>query len=255
MNRMRRLPLVALAFLAAQACATAGPPVTRDDSPSAVGSEATRGRSCRTAASPAQLPAAGQLVDDAAFRSAAARLWTAAGRPDGHLTFSIRHSPDGMQVRRALIDSNVAPALADTLQRLLFAYRREMPPAPHEWGVRLRVDLGEAVGLRVARGQTCTPSPRDWEYRAAGNRFDVRERSAVSVGNALVTDPAVAWVHVWVDERGTVTDARVERGPGGRQADQRLLYYVRTLAFVPATADGYPVPGELTLPVRLSMSN
>lgn len=255
MNRMRLLPLAALAILAAQGCATAGAATARDDSPAGVGNEATRGHSCRTNASPAELPAAGQLVDDAAFRSAAARLWAQAGRPDGHLTFSIRHSPDGLQVRRALIETNLSPALADTLQRLVFAYRRDMPPAPHEWGVRLRVDLGEQVGLRVARGQTCTPTPRDWEYRAAGNRFDVRERNAATVTNALVTDPAVTWVHVWVDERGTVVDARVERGPGGRQADQRLLYYVRTLAFVPATADGYPVPGDLTLPVRLSMVN
>jgi len=255
MNRIPCLPLFAIAILAAQGCATAGTAGARDDSPAGVGSEATRGRSCRANASPALLPAAGQLVDDAAFRSAAARLWSDAGRPDGHVTFSIRHSPDGMQVRRALIDSNVSPALADTLQRLLFAYRREMPPAPHEWGVRLRVDLGEQAVLRVARSETCTPAPRDWPYRAAGNPFDVRERSTVSVSNALVTDPAVTWVHVWVDERGTVTDARVDRGPGGRQADQRLLYYVRTLAFVPATADGYPVPGELTLPVRLSMAN
>lgn len=255
MNRIPRLPLFAIAILAAQGCATGGTAVARDDSPAGVGTEATRGRSCRSNVSPAQLPAAGQLVDDAAFRSAAARLWSDAGRPEGHLTFSIRHSPDGTQVRRALIDSNVSPALADTLQRLLFAYRREMPPAPHEWGVRLRVDLGEQVGLRVARGETCTPTPREWEYRAAGNRFDVRERSVASIGNTLVTDPAVTWVHVWVDERGAVTDARVERGPGGRQADQRLLNYVRTMAFVPATADGYPVPGELTLPVRLSMAN
>jgi TonB family protein len=227
----------------------------RDDVPAGSGPGSTRARTCRAAASPARLPAPGQLVDDAAFRAAAARLWTEAGKPDGHLTFAIRHSPDGMQVRRALIGGTVAPALADTLQRLVFAYRREMPPAPHEWGVRLRVELGERVELRVARGETCTPAPRDWEYRAAGDRFDVRERSVAGVSNVLATDPAVTWVHVWVDERGAVLDARVERGPGGRYADQRLLNYVRTLAFVPATADGYPVPGELTLPVRLSLAN
>lgn len=255
MSRMRCLPLMVPALLAAQACATSGTAAARDDSPSAVGAEATRGRTCRAAASPAQLPAPGQLVDEAAFRAAAARLWTRAGKPDGGLTFSIRHSPDGMQVRRALIGGDVAPALADTLQRLLFAYRRQTPPAPREWGVRLRVDLGERVELRVARGETCTPTPREWAYRAVGDRFDVRERSAAGVGNVLATDPAVTWVHVWVDERGAVTDARVERGPGGRYSDQRLLNYVRTLAFVPATADGYPVPGELTLPVRLSMAN
>jgi len=252
MNRTRRLPLIACALLAAQGCASPGATprhglLTDGSNP--------RERSCRVAATPARLPAAGDLLDVEAFRAAAASLWTAAGRPAGQLTFSVRHSADGTQVRRAVIESSVPEVLGDTLRQLVFALRRQAPAAPAEWGVRLRVDLAEPVALSVARHEECVPRPRDWEYRAAGNRFDVRDVRGSEAATPSLTDLSVAWVHVWLDDRGNVTEARVERGSGGRAAEQRLLNYVRAMAFVPATEDGFPVPGELTLPVRLSLVN
>jgi TonB family protein len=249
MIRTRRLPLFACALLAMQACASSG----GVPHPAVGGAAGPFERGCRVAASPARLPAAGELVEVEAFRAAAATLWAAAGRPAGHVLFSIRHSADGTQVRRAVIESTVPVALADTLRQLVFADRRQAPAAEGEWGVRLRVDLAEPVALSVARREQCGPRPRDWEYRTAGNRFDVRDAGGPDVANPLLTDPQVAWVHVWLDERGTVTDARVERSAGGHAAEQRLLNYVRAMAFIPATEDGFPVPGELTLPVRLSM--
>lgn len=252
MNRTRCVPLFACALLAAQGCASAGAAprhglLTDGSNP--------RERSCRVAPTPARLPAAGDLVDTEAFRAAAASAWAAAGRPEGNVVFSVRHSADGTQVRRAVIESSVPEALGDTLRQLVFALRRQAPAAPGEWGVRLRVELADPVALSVGRHQECVARPRDWEYRTAGNRFDVRDARGSDVAAPSLTDLSVAWVHVWLDDRGTVTDARVERGSAGRAAEQRLLNYVRAMAFLPATEDGFPVPGELTLPVRLSAVN
>lgn len=250
MDRMRSLSLAALALVAAQGCASAG--AAPREALLAEG-RAPRSGSCWVGADPQQLPAADDLVDVAAFRAAAADAWARAGQPAGHVLFSIRHSADGVQVRRAVIESSVPEAIADTLQKLIFAHRLRTPAARREWGVRVRVDLGEQVGVRVGRRQECTPRPRDWEYRTAGNPFDVREGSAWPVASVALTDHSVVWVRVRLNERGSVTDALVERAPNRPIAEQRVLDYVRTLAFFPATEDGYPVPGELTLPVRLAL--
>ncbi|HET7233085.1 MAG TPA: hypothetical protein VFJ16_23955 [Longimicrobium sp.] len=249
---MRCLPLIATAVIGVQACATAGAAAYDE---SLAGSGSMRERGCHAAATPSQLPAAADLVDVEAFRAAAARLLAAEGNDDGHVVFSIRHDPAGVQVRRAVIETTLSPALTDTLQRLVFAYRRETARARGEWGVRLRVDLGDTVALGVSRRDVCAARPREWEYRTVGNPFDVREESAATPTGALLTDPSVAWVHVQVDERGAVTDVLVQRGPVTRMAEQRLMNYVRSMAFVPAMEDGFPVPGELTLPVRLSLMN
>ena len=246
----RRLPLAAAALLLSGGCAT----LHNDDAAIPAGSGASFDvRRCRTAADPAQLPVVAQLIDVDRFQAEAARVWAAEGRPDGRAVFSIRHDVDGAQVRRAVVQSTLPPALTDTLRKLLFAYRRETAPARAEWGVRLRVDAGETPALTVARGQECTPRPRDYEYRTAGSMFDVRQETGTGVANAAPTDPDVVWVRVRLDAGGQVTDARVENSARRGTWDQRVLNYVRTMEFTPATQDGEPVPGEMTIPVRLSM--
>ncbi|HEX9936335.1 MAG TPA: TonB family protein [Longimicrobium sp.] len=249
MIRMRSLPLVALALSAAQGCASAG--ASQREALLAEGRTSRQG-SCWVGAEPERLPAAAELVDVEAFRAAASEVWERAVQPGGHVLFAVRHAPDGVQVRRSVIESSVPAAVADTLQRLLFAHRLRTAAAGQEWGVRLRVDLGEQVAVRVGRREECTPRPRDPELRTAANAFDVREASAFGVGSTGIADPAVVWVRVRLNERGSVTDARVERAPARPISEQRVLDYVRTLAFFPATEDGYPVPGELTVPVRLA---
>jgi TonB family protein len=250
MYRTRCITLLVPALLAG--CASAG---TSSRGALLTEAPAARERSCVVAAEPARLPAADDLVDVEAFRAAVDRVRQGAARPDGYLVLSIRHARDGAQVRRAVLESNVSRALEDTVQKLVFAHRRQAPAARGEWGVRVRVDLGEQVSMRVGRRESCTPRPRGWEYRTAGNAFDVRGSDAWDAGAVTLTDPSVVWVHVDLDERGAVTDARVERGLSRPGMEQRLLNYVRTMGFIPATEDGYPVPGELTLPVRLSMLN
>jgi hypothetical protein len=178
-------------------------------------------------------------------------MWARAGRPAGHVVFSVRHDPGGVQVRRAVIESTVPAALADSLQALVFALRRETAPAAEEWGVRLRVELGDEVALSVARRQECAPRPRE-EERIATDAFDVRERDAGAAATSLPsTDPALVWVRLRIDANGRVTEASVERGIRRGVGEQRLLNYVRMMAFYPALEDGYPVPSEITLPLRI----
>jgi TonB family protein len=165
--------------------------------------------------------------------------------------FSVRHAADGVQVRRAVIETTAPTPVADSLQALVFAHRREMPRAAEEWGVRLRVELGEAMAMTVARRLLCAPRPRE-EERIAGNAFDVRERDAGAAAGLPATDPGLVWVRVRIDAAGRVTDASVERGVRRGEWEQRLLNYVRTMAFYPALEDGYPVPSETTISLRLS---
>jgi TonB family protein len=250
---MRMVPLPAVVLLAsalAAACATGGPP------PSSLLSDEKHPapKQCAPAADPAVLPDPAALVDTAVFRNIARQLWMHAGRPDGYVLIALRHSPDGAQVYRAAIETTAPAGITDSLAMLAFAARRETPQAPREWGVRLRVDLGDPVRLRVGRRLACEARPREWAYRTAGSPFDIRD-SQGSWSTSILTDPGIVWVRVKVDASGTVTDATVDRSylRGGAWQSQ-LLNYVRSMAFDPATEDGYPVASEIVVPVRLAQA-
>ncbi|HEX8906248.1 MAG TPA: energy transducer TonB [Longimicrobiaceae bacterium] len=247
-SRRGVMALGCAAWLAA-GCATSGP-TQREQLLG--GGDAPAGRRCWLMREPERLPAAAELIDSAAFRAETTRLWAAAGRPGGFVLFTIRHAAEGMQVRRVVIETTLPAALADTLQKLVFARRRETAPAREEWGVRLRVDPRDDVRLRVGRSLECAPRPRDREYQNAGTPFDVRETRAEGMAAPPLTDADVAWVRVRTNADGLVTDARVERGPPRGPWEQRLLAFVRAMSFWPALQDGQPVAGELALPVRLS---
>jgi hypothetical protein len=233
---------ITAAALAAAGCAHA-PPASSLLADEPMASNAR----CSAARQPERLPPPEELVD-AGFRAEAGRLWAQAGRPAGHVLFSIRHDPEGVQVRRAVIESTVPDALADSLQALVFAHRKQAAAARSEWGVRLRVDLGDPVTLAVGRRLECAPRPRE-EDRLAHDAFDIRERG-LSTAALPSTDASLVWVRVRLDARGRVTDAAVERGIQRGMWEQRLLNYVRTMAFYPAVEDGFPVPGELTFRLR-----
>jgi hypothetical protein len=200
---------------------------------------------------PEALPQPGELVDAEAFRAAAARLWVRAGRPAGHVLFTVRHDAEGVQVRRAVVESTVPAALADSLQALVFAHRRVTPRAPEEWGVRLRVELAEEMAMTVGRRRLCAPRARE-EERITANPFDIRERGLSSPAARPLTDSSIAWVRVHVDARGRVVDAAVERGVRRGLSEQRVLNQARSLAFYPALDDGYPIPSVTTVRLRLS---
>jgi hypothetical protein len=248
------LPLAAIAALAAAAACAALPP-SNDPSLLAAEEPTPRGARCMVAPVPAALPHPGELVDAEAFRADAARLWARAGRPAGHVLFTVRHDAEGTQVRRAVVQSTVPAPLADSLQALVFAHRRVTPRAPEEWGVRLRVELAEEMAMTVGRRQLCAPRAREGE-RIAASPYDIRERGlGPPVGyqvSRMPTDSAIAWVRVHVDARGRVVDAAVERGVRRGLSEQRVLNQARSLAFYPALDDGYPIPSVTTVRLRLS---
>jgi TonB family protein len=253
-NRRRFAALAALLALpgcaALQPSALGAPDALLSDGPPRQMNQA-----CRASGDPERLPSAGALVDSAAFAAAAAEAWRAAGSPAGHVLLALRYDTEGVNVRRDVIEHRVGAALADTLQKLAFAHRRRLDPAQREWSVRLRVDLGEAPRMRVGRTEVCSPRVRNgaeggWGAAAGTTFADVRDPFAPASA-AELHGASMVWVRVALDSRGNVTDARVERSLGRGMSDQRLLTYVRSIAFIPATEDGWPVPGQLSMPLRM----
>ena len=239
-----RLPAAALAAaLALSACASPGgrPPPTRasllSDSP------VPPDRGCTISAFPAELPSADLLVDSAALARDAAALWRASGAPPGHALVALRYDLFGLNVRRDVIEHRLPPALADSLQKLVFAHRRTVGRERREWGVRLRLDLTAEPELRVGRSQSCRArlahGMADGDTRLGAGRgwAPAAAFRGVAAGAARVT------VRVSLDARGHVVDARVE-GANRRISEQQVLSYVRSLLFEPATEDGHPVAGE-----------
>lgn len=241
------LPLLAAALAAVSACAgVPGGTKVPGDGPG------PPQRACQAAAEPRELPAAAALLDSAGLVNAAAHAWRHAGRPTGHVVFSLRYDPHGLNVRRQVVEHRVARVLADSLQALAFAHRRTTPPANREWGVRLRLELSEQPALKVERSVVCPPALRDpaeGPFSAASNRGwgDVRDSSpAPSVGSA-----GTVWLRVTLDAAGNVIGVRTDRGGVLRGSDAHLLAAVRTLDFAPATEDGQPIHGEITIPYRV----
>jgi hypothetical protein len=253
MSLRRRTAPAALALLLAGACASApGGEPAGGPAGFLAGVRARDGRLCRPARTPEPLPAPADLLDEPAFRAEAARAWHGAGRPAGHVVFSLRYDEHGLNVHRAVIESTVPAPLADSLQKLVFALRRELPAAEREWGVRLKVEPGDEPALSVARRQVCAPIPRDGGDRLlAASGISMREELFPRMGPTTAGEESVVWVRVRLDTGGNVTDARVERTLLRGSWETRILSYVRSIPFLPATEDGYPVPSETMVPVRL----
>ena len=253
---MRNLLLVLAASTALSACATLQTDALH--SRESLMSDSPRrpvNATCRVAPGPAALPSADALVDSAALAAAAVDAWRAEGQPAGHVLIALRYDREGLNVRRDVIEHRVGDALADSLQALVFAHRRRASPADGEWSVRLRMDLGEAPRMRVGRTEVCAPRLRSGNEGGFGNAVgggwgDVRDAYAPPAVSELY-DPSTVWVRVALDSRGNVTDARLERSVGRRTYEMRVLNYVRTISFIPAMEDGYPVPGQLSMPLRL----
>ena len=202
---------------------------------------------CHVSPDPTVLPAAAQLVDSAALAPAVTDAWKQAGSPAGYVLVSLRFDRTGLNVRRQVIETTVARPLADSVQKLVFAARRNVRPAEREWGVRMRIDLAEQPGMRVGRWEMCSPAPRDRYALNDFQQWDVRS-------DQPAPDPAgLAWVRVRLDPRGNVTDARIERSIVllGR-LEPRILALARTLSFEPATEDGYPVPAETSVAIPIT---
>lgn len=242
MKHLRPLAVLLLAGL--PACATA-------PAPGFSGASLSPGQSCRPAAYPQVLPGAAALVDSAALVRDLAALWRGAGAPAGDALVALRYDRAGVNVRRDVVRHRLPAAVADSLQKLVFVHRRTTQSARREWGVRLAVEPGEAPALRVVRGEVCEARPRSrMATETDDDPWSVR-RSAAVPG---LGEGGIVWIRVRLDARGYVTDARVERATAIRTPaiDTQLLAYARTIAFLPATEDGYPVAGEASITLRLA---
>jgi hypothetical protein len=251
MNRSRAFrPLLAVSTLGMlAACASVqGTPPARDpallsDAP------AYPADGCRVETLPEVLPEADALVDTRALAAKLAELRAEGAPPAGHVLFSMAFAPDGANVRRTVIEHSVAPRLADSVQKLVFAHRRTLPARDAEWGVRMRIDLAGEPRFRVGRRELCAPQPRGRGLLAMAGWSDV---SLPDPYFETATGANTVWVRVRLDELGRVTDAALERGIVRRgMTESALLHYVRTLSFQPAVQDGRPVPGETSVPIRL----
>lgn len=240
MRTLRALPVLVLAVSAA--CATGGSHASAPHAALLSNAPDVRPRGCTVAQQPSVLPQAAALVDEPALRAAAAGLWRTTGGAPGYALFSLRYDREGANIRRAVVETDLPDAVADSLQQLVFAFRRDVAPAAREWGVRLRVDLGPQPELRVGRWQVCAPVPRDGRLGDASftSLWDVRD-GAVPVPSQRV------WLRVRLDANGAVTDVSIARTDVRGFSAWRLVNLIRTMPFRPALEDGYPVPGETTL--------
>jgi hypothetical protein len=234
-----RLPGAALLLASLAGCALPPPP----SDPALLSQTPARGPGCRAVQLPEELPTPGALVDTAALDAAIGELRRDAPVEPGYVLLSMGYAPDGTNIRRAVIEHTLRPAVADSLQKLVFAHRGTLPPREAEWGVRLRIDLDGAPRYRVGRREVCLPRVRTLAFGEGG----IQDRYAPGT-----LEGQAVWIRVRLDALGRVTDARVERGLVRRGPQEALLLnYVRSLTFEPAREDGRPVPAELSVPVRV----
>jgi hypothetical protein len=196
---------------------------------------------------PEVLPSVGALLDSAAVARAVRELRGSNGPRDGYVLLSLGFDRDGINIRRDLVEHSVTPSLADSVQRVVFAARRELDATEAEWGVRLRIDLAAEPVMQVGRREFCPPVARDRELDAAmhglnpaGVRYRRGRRERVVHMRALIT------------ESGTVGSAYILRGEArGSSLERELALFLRQFLFTPASVDGIPTRAWVEIPMRI----
>jgi len=227
----RGLPLLLSTLLVLGACAPAG----IGNGPLAP--LAASNVACQPMEIPETLPGAAMVVDSAALHRDLADLWEGRDLAPGRAAVSIAWDQSGANVRRDVVDHDLAPAIADSIQNLVFAHRTEQErrDEPGEWGVRLMIEMAPDPVFAVERQTYCPPRPlnvrevNEYIHGRYPARGDTRLRSRTQL-----------YVRVAVDRSGRVRDARLER-PSGTQIDQFAMQLANELNFRPATVDGIPV--------------
>jgi hypothetical protein len=241
LHPLRSAPALAILALAAACASPRGPTVPRSES---LLSERPPppGRECSVAQAPEPLPPADLMVDSAGLTRAVQELARGREVREGYALLSLAFDRNGWNSRRSVIDHDLPAAFTDSLQRLVFTHRREVPPG-QPWGARLRVRLGEQPRLDVGRQEICAPRLLDRSLAASPGGFDVRDRQPPGPLSGI------AWIRVLVSESGAIVDALVEQGPAGMRSEGAVLARVRILAFEPALVDGIPVASWARLPI------
>lgn len=198
---------------------------------------------CTVEPYPDPLPAVAALVDTAELNP---RLRALMADTAGHVVLTLEYEKDGQNIRRSLLEHTVG-LNSDSTQELVFQSLGRMPETERPWGVRMRIDVGPQVAYAVSRREYCPPRPRNREmlwaiegYSGGGVRYRGAERERTVL------------LRVTVSTAGTVESAQILQGElPGSSLERTLRDYVRQFLFVPATVDGVPVVGEVSVPIRI----
>jgi hypothetical protein len=207
----------------------------------------TASAGCHSESFPETLPTPDLLVDTAALSADISAVASAHDGMSGFVVLSMGYQRDGINMRRAVIEHELTPQQADSIQKLVFAHRKRLPESEHEWGARLRIDIDGGVAFGVDRREYCAPRPRDPEIESAmrgfmstGVRFRGGRREEIVLLRTLI-HPA-----------GYVESVTIVRGGiSGSMLERDLLVYMQQFAFSPATIDGFPTRGHVNVPVRI----
>lgn len=248
--RVRRSPaarLSVLCLVVVASCACAARPSGADRSAELLSSVPPRAAGCAAEGVPNRLPSVAAILDSASLAANLSELQRGEPLAAGYVLLTLGFDREGHGTRRDLIEHDVSPLLADSIQKLVFAARQRVRESEEEWGVRLRIDLGEQPALRVGRREFCPPLPRDSRLDAAMqtvNPARARFRRGVRERTVLV--------RAEVNESGFVTSARILRSElSGSAIEREIAQYLRRFLFNPATVDGIPTVGWVELPVRV----
>jgi TonB family protein len=233
-NRTRmnasRIPLALGSLLLVGACASA---------PSAVngGLATATDAGCRPAPIPEVLLTVGEAVDSASLHAALTELWQDRELPAGRASLSLAWDGYGANVRREVVDHDLPPEVADSVQALVYAHRttQEEREEAGDWGVRLDITMAPDPIFSVARQTYCPP--RALNVREVNEYIHGRYPAR---GDTRLHSRTQVYVRVGVDRSGRVRDARIER-PSGTRIDQFAEQLARELTFRPATMDGIPM--------------
>jgi hypothetical protein len=207
---------------------------------------APRSTACTVEAEPTTLPGVDAVVDSAAL-VAALPPPDAATEGGGHVLLTLAFDRDGLNVRRDVVEQSVGSLVADSVQRLVFANRRQLLESDEAWGVRMRIDLGDSTSLRVGRREFCPPAARSPQLDAAMHRLQ-----PVSVRYRDGMRERVLQVRARVSEAGIITATQITRGElQGSTMERSINDFLRQFLFEPATIDGVPAPAWIEIPVRV----
>jgi hypothetical protein len=243
MARVNRGWSTAAVAMALGGCATGGATATTDLA-------VRTSLECAPERFPELLPSADLLVDTAALTADLRVLpeaFDTALVHDHRFALTMAYQEDGINLRRDILAHDSEPVVADSVQKLVFAHRRQLPEAEQEWGVRLVIDLGEDMAYRVERREYCPPQPRSREIESAMSTYQgtgLRYRSGARVRSVVM--------RVMVHPAGYVAGGTIVRGgTTGSPMEQELLTYIRQFSFEPATVDGIPTYGRLDIPIQI----
>jgi hypothetical protein len=196
---------------------------------------------------PQVLPGVDTVVDSVMLATAVRELRSGEPAPAGHVLLTLAFDPEGVNIRREVIEHGTGPLVADSIQRLVFAARRQAPEAEQEWGVRLRVEVGEQIAMRIGRREFCPPVARDRRLDAA-----MHSLTPAGVRHRGLRRERVVHMRALVNEAGHISSAHIARGElRGSSLERDLAQHLRQFLFEPATIDRVPTPAWVEIPLRL----